>query len=214
MRAQAGLCVAPLARVVYRQGEQQEASASTRTITLGVHIEHLGLARDIFQGHSTSQNLFASCIMKYQPDIAHQILEGLENFPGLSAPILASEFIEERHEYGHPDLLTDADSWAGAIRYDDFISHCTWLAEDGLVVPWELGSASLLMVNPTGTIPPYGYQEGYSQPQRLTAAGHRYLESVRNKGGLMNAITGAAEQVGREASSIGFRTLLQYLGLT
>lgn len=151
--------------------------------------------------------------MEYQPEIAHQILEGLETFEELSTPILASRYSASSVRTEISDSLTDEDSWAGSIRYDRFVAHCTWLAEDGLVVPWVPGTTNFLLHNPTGQVQPYGYAEGYTQSQRLTAAVHRYLESIRNKGGLVYAIKGAAEEVGREAASIGFRTLLQHVGM-
>ena len=157
--------------------------------------------------------------MKWQAEIAHQILEGLEELSGLNAPILA---VNPRYfALAHGELpakyagqpLTDGDSWAGEIDYDAYVAHCTWLAEEGLVEPYIAGTAILLRNNPTGNIPPYGYDFGYTQPQRLTARGHRYLQAVRSQGGVKSVLANAATKVGLRAVDTGFTQILEYLGV-
>lgn len=147
--------------------------------------------------------------MKWQAEVAHQILEGLENLDTLDAPILAPDLHVSKGE-----RQTDTDSWAGAIGYDTYVAHCTWLAEEGLVVPWQAGSnVAYILNNPGGTIPPYGYVSGYTQPQRLTARGHRYLQAVRSQGGVKSVLTNAATKVGLRAVDTGFTQILEYLGV-
>ena len=147
--------------------------------------------------------------MKWQTEIAHQILEGLEALEVLDAPILAPD----RH-VAEGELRTAADSWAGEIDFDTYVAHCTWLAEEGLVVPWQAGrNIAYLRNNPGGAISPYGYESGYTQPQRLTARGHRYLQAVRSQGGVKSVLTNAATKVGLRAVDTGFTQILEYLGV-
>ena len=147
--------------------------------------------------------------MKWQTDVAHQILVGLEELDTLDAPILAPDPHDTEGE-----LRTASDSWVGEIDYDTYVAHCTWLAEEGLVVPWETGNKiAFLRNNPGGTIPPYGYSSGYTQPQRLTARGHRYLQAVRSKGGLTSVLGDVATKVGLKTVDMGFTQILEHLGV-